>query len=92
MERLKKEEEVKSKGIKPYITNPKYNKISYQLKKQKKLSKVQADPILKKPSRARRVRACRPHGGELVRERRKHRSSIPNPVKTRLEYVRYADD
>jgi retron-type reverse transcriptase len=79
VERLKRKEEENNIGLKTFSPNPKYSRMSNQIartKKNKKMSEEEKKETIRR----------------LVINRRRFKTSIPNPKYIRIEYVRYADD
>jgi retron-type reverse transcriptase len=82
MEKLIKEKEEKRKNLRPSFSNPTYQKLTSQISKLKR----------KKSGDHHKDRNLRLELKKLVKERRKIKSTKPNPEYVRFEYARYADD
>ena len=85
VEELMKKLDEHNIGLKPYRVNPKYHNITTRLSRLKK--KIQALKQEGKEFIGEKKKFI-----ELVKERKKYKSIIPNPEYIKVRYVRYADD
>jgi hypothetical protein len=82
LDKLIREREKRNKGLKPYMANPKYHKLTMQLHRLK-AKKVKGNWDAKMDQKKMK---------DIIFKRRCLKSIIPNPHYVRFRYVRYADD
>lgn len=88
IEKKIREYEESNLGVKPHLNNPIYHKLTMRIKRLKGTIdsiKLRAKSILM-------VNALKAEYHQYIKERRLHKSIIPNPLRTTIRYVRYADD
>lgn len=72
-----------SKTLKPYANNPEYHKLTMKISRlKKKMTKLTNGALID----------CKKEYIKTVKNRRRLKSIVPNPLVTRIKYVRYADD
>lgn len=84
MEKIIKNNEEHSEGLKPYKANPKYHALTMRIHRLRK----KIDKTLNTIQRSELLKNFR----SLNIERRRMKSILPNPNFVKLKYVRYADD
>jgi len=89
IEKKIREYEDSSKGVKPYLTNPKYHKLTMRIKRLKsKIDSIRSHSVETWPQ----IKSLKFEYHKFIKERRLLKSMIPNPLITTIKYVRYADD
>lgn len=85
IENLMAELNKKNRNVKPYLTNPKYHKLTMRINRLKTKIKDQKLGLLNSSLEIKEYLT-------YIRERRKLKSLINNPKYLNIKYVRYADD
>lgn len=85
MEEIMKELEINNSGKKAHLKSTKYNNVTMKIDRIKK-------KILRFKERGLNTRIEIRNYLNLIKERRRLNSMIPNPEVMRIKYVRYADD
>jgi preprotein translocase subunit SecA len=74
---------IECKNKKPLVPNPIYNKLTMRINRLKKKMSTLSDKDL---------RNAKHEYVKTIKDRRRIKSIIPNPLVSRIKYVRFADD
>lgn len=83
IENMKDQMDTESKNLKPFVTNPNYHKLTMRINRLKKKMNALTGKELWN---------AKFEYVKTVKDRRKVKSIIPNPLVSKIKYVRYADD